>query len=100
MIRSFRGADTENLASGQRVRRFESIARVARRKLRQLESPAGWTTCASRPATGSKRSGALGKVNTAFGSMISGESAFSGRLPGPKTSRSSTITEELLQWAS
>jgi toxin HigB-1 len=26
----------KNLASGQRVRRFESIARVARRKLRQL----------------------------------------------------------------
>jgi len=36
MIRSFRCADTENLASGQHVRRFESIARVARRKLRQL----------------------------------------------------------------
>jgi proteic killer suppression protein len=36
MIRSFRGVDTENLASGQSVRRFESIVRVARRKLRQL----------------------------------------------------------------
>jgi len=36
MIRSFRCADTENLASGQRVRRFESIAGMARRKLRQL----------------------------------------------------------------
>lgn len=36
MIRSFRCADTEILASGQRVRRFESIAGMARRKLRQL----------------------------------------------------------------
>lgn len=37
MIRSFRCADTESLARGQRVRRFESVAIVARRKLRQLE---------------------------------------------------------------
>jgi len=36
MIRSIRCADTEILASGQRVRRFESIAGMARRKLRQL----------------------------------------------------------------
>ena len=37
MIRSFRCTDTEALARGDYVRRFESIARVARRKLRQLE---------------------------------------------------------------
>lgn len=37
MIRSFRCADTESLAQGKRVRCFESIAIVARRKLRQLE---------------------------------------------------------------
>ena len=37
MIRSFHCTDTEALASGHRVRRFESIAWVARRKLRQLE---------------------------------------------------------------
>ena len=37
MIRSFRCADTERLASGQRVRRFVNIERVARRKLRQLQ---------------------------------------------------------------
>lgn len=37
MIRTFRCADTESLARGERVRRFESIAIVARRKLRQLE---------------------------------------------------------------
>jgi len=37
MIRSFRCAGTESLARGERVRRFESVAIVARRKLRQLE---------------------------------------------------------------
>jgi proteic killer suppression protein len=37
MIRSFKCVDTESLASGTYVRRFDSIARAARRKLRQLE---------------------------------------------------------------
>jgi len=37
MIRSFKCADTEALARGDRVRRFVNIATVARRKLRQLE---------------------------------------------------------------
>jgi toxin HigB-1 len=37
MIKSFKCADTEALAKGERVRRFVNIANVARRKLRQLE---------------------------------------------------------------
>jgi len=37
MIVSFKDADTKALASGRRVRRFESIEPVARRKLRQLQ---------------------------------------------------------------
>lgn len=37
MIRSFKCSDTEALAKGGRVTRFNSIATVARRKLRQLE---------------------------------------------------------------
>jgi len=37
VIVSFRGADTEALASGKRVRRFAGVEGVARRKLRQLE---------------------------------------------------------------
>ena len=37
MIISFKCADTQALANGQRVRRFVNIETVARRKLRQLE---------------------------------------------------------------
>ena len=37
MIVSFKSAETEALASGRRVRGFERIAVVARRKLRQLQ---------------------------------------------------------------
>ena len=37
MIISFRCSDTKSLSQGDSVRRFVSIASVARRKLRQLE---------------------------------------------------------------
>jgi len=37
MIVSFKDGDTEKLAGGRRVKRFQSIEAVARRKLRQLE---------------------------------------------------------------
>ena len=37
MIASFRNADTEALAAGRRVKRFQKIETVARRKLRQLQ---------------------------------------------------------------
>ncbi len=37
MIVSFKSSETEALAQGQRVRRFESVKLTARRKLRQLQ---------------------------------------------------------------
>ena len=56
MIRSFRDVDTECLAQGTYVRRFNGIAgaeseRLARRKLRQVRRlPVALTTCASHLA--------------------------------------------------
>ncbi|MDE2875726.1 MAG: type II toxin-antitoxin system RelE/ParE family toxin [Gemmatimonadota bacterium] len=40
MIRSFRCKDTERLAAGYRVRRFQAFERVAQRKLAQLDAAA------------------------------------------------------------
>jgi len=37
MIRSFKCKDTKSLSEGRNVRRFVNIAKIARRKLRQLE---------------------------------------------------------------
>jgi proteic killer suppression protein len=37
LIASFKDADTEALAGGRRVKRFQGIENVARRKLRQLQ---------------------------------------------------------------
>ncbi len=37
MIRSFKCAYTEKLSKGNRVKQFESITKIARRKLRQIE---------------------------------------------------------------
>lgn len=37
MIVSFRDADTERLAKGERVRRLQAVETAARRRLRQLE---------------------------------------------------------------
>jgi proteic killer suppression protein len=37
MIRTFKCADTRALSNGQRIKRFATIATIARRKLRQLE---------------------------------------------------------------
>lgn len=37
MIKSFKCDDTEALSKGRRIKRFINIAKVARRKLRQLE---------------------------------------------------------------
>ena len=38
MIRPFRGKDTQALFNGERVRRFQAVARIAQRKLMQLHA--------------------------------------------------------------
>jgi proteic killer suppression protein len=49
VIASYRDKDTEALASGRRVRRFQGIDRVARRKLRMLEAAKSLSDLASPP---------------------------------------------------
>jgi len=50
VIKSFRCLDTERLHHRQPVRRFQAIERVARRKLRQLDSATELRDLAAPPA--------------------------------------------------
>lgn len=50
MIRSFRDKDTEALYSGRRVRRFESFAAQAERRLQTLDSATGLEDLAGLPS--------------------------------------------------
>ena len=49
MIRSFRSPETEHLHKRESVRRFKSLARVALRKLRQLDAADRLADLASPP---------------------------------------------------
>jgi len=49
MIKTFRSDETERLFYRQRSKRFEAVARVARRKLRQLDSATELRDLASPP---------------------------------------------------
>ena len=49
MIKSFRSKETELLYAGQRVKRWHSIERVARRRLRQVDIAAELRDLASPP---------------------------------------------------
>lgn len=50
MIKSFRSADTESLFNGERVRRFQSIESVARRKLELIAAAKKLDDLRSPPA--------------------------------------------------
>lgn len=49
MIKSFRCRDTQRLAGGQRVRRFQAFERAAQRKLAMLEAATGLAFLRSPP---------------------------------------------------
>ena len=93
MIRSFKCSDTEALSTGDRVKQFVNIAKVARRKLRQLEIAGGLNDLKVPPgncleALKGKRSG-----HTEFDSTISGAFASGGRMQARKMWKSSTPIE-------
>lgn len=74
LIRSFKCEHTDAMSKGHRVRQFVNIAKVARRKPRQIET-ADRLEDLNRPAIILTRSRVIVLVNTAFASTINGESA-------------------------
>ena len=83
MIVSFRDTDTESLARGRRVRRFQPIESVARRKLRQLEIAGRLDDLSVPPGNRLERLRGDRAVNTASVSTTSFASAFAGPQPAP-----------------
>ena len=59
MIRSFRDRDTQTIFDRERVRKFESIASVAHRKLREIHRAASLSDLAALP--GNRLEGLKGK---------------------------------------
>ncbi|HET7315478.1 MAG TPA: hypothetical protein VFJ08_14080, partial [Salinisphaera sp.] len=84
--------DTKALARGIRVQRFANIAKVARRKLRQLEIAGRLEDLSAPPDNRLEALKAAAPASTAFASTTNGGCAFVGVKRAPKRSRSWIIT--------
>ena len=76
MTVSFADKDTESIARGYRVKQFDSFARIAQRKLRQLEITG---RIQDLRITGSKNWQETAMVNGAYESTTNFASAFDGQ---------------------
>jgi hypothetical protein len=100
MIRSFRCPDTERLAQGWAVPRFQSFERVARCKLRQPEIAGCLDDLRVPPqATGWKPCEAIAQVSTASGSTTSSACASSGRPATPEDQGLSSFSQAVRHYA-
>ena len=96
MIRSFRCKETEEIHRRHRSRKFANIEKVARRKLKMLDDAEMLEDASPQfRETASSLWRVTGKVNTAFGSTISGASVFAGGKARRKTWRSLTTIREV-----
>ena len=93
MIQSFADADTEELFHEEKNRRFSAVARVALRKLMQMNRAARLSDLAVLPGTPWKRSKETASASTRSGSMSSGASSSAGRTPARPMSPSWTIID-------
>ena len=92
MIRAFRCRDTEALFNRLRLPRFQSIERVARRKLTMLNNAQSLQDLRVPPGNRLEQLAGDRQANTASASMTSGESALSGAIAMLTMSRLWTIT--------
>jgi len=92
VIQSFHCKETQALFGGRSPRHFRAIARVAERKLAQLDAAARWTSCVRRQATVWKHSRATAQASTASASTTNGACALSGLQRGHSMSKLLTTT--------
>lgn len=79
MIVSFADKDTESIARGYRVKQFDSFARIAQRKLRQLEIAGSIQDLRIPPGNRLENWQEIAMANGAYESTTNFASAFDGQ---------------------
>jgi len=87
VIVSFKSGETEALARGRRVKRFQQIESVARRKIRQLQIANRLEDLRVPPGNRLELLQGNRAGQHSIRVMISFASVSAGHLPAPKTSR-------------
>ncbi len=87
MVKGFRCADTQALFETGKSKRFSNVAKVATRKLAQLDAANTLEFLRSPPGNRLEALAGIARANTASGLMISSVCAFAGRPKDPQTSR-------------
>jgi hypothetical protein len=94
VIRSFRNRETEKVFRREFSRRFQSISRIAKRKLDHIHAAGALADLERFPATGWNSWEVIVKGNIAFGSTTNGGFAFGGPILTLLKSRLRTTIKE------